>query len=382
MKIAFITLMGAIPWGGSEELWYRTALYAKRQGHEVFCSVYRFDTIHPKIQNLIDNKIEVDFRQRFNSGGNLFYKTKIYLQNRITYLQDNYKKLLKFNPDVILISQGGTYDIITHNKDLREVLVNLNKPFFIVCHNNTENASVLNPELIELSKQIFKSAKKMFFVSEKNRNSAKRQLYDNLENSTIVKNPLNLNKFEIQTFNKEEIINFAIVGILNPNHKGQDILFEILSKQEWQERNWILNIYGNGAWEEYLKKLAIYFKIENKIFFRGHVSDIENLWQKNHILLMPSIGEGLPNTLLEAMICGRSAVVSDVGGNTEVIFENQTGFIAEAPTVYSFGKALKRAWENKDKWEQMGKNAHNFAIKFIDKEPDKTLLNLIIEKTL
>ncbi len=66
-----------------------------------------------------------------------------------------------------------------------------------------------------------------------------------------------------------------------------------------------------------------------------------------------------------------------MGGYTEVITENITGFIAEAPTVSSFRKALDKAWENKNEWENMGKAAHEFCLKNVNFTPEKVLLENI-----
>ncbi|MDC1505577.1 glycosyltransferase [Winogradskyella sp.] len=77
------------------------------------------------------------------------------------------------------------------------------------------------------------------------------------------------------------------------------------------------------------------------------------------MFLIPSDGEGLPISLIEAAISGRTAVVTDVGGNTEIIVDNETGFVACAPTPHSFSEALERAWKRKEEWEEMGIKLNN-----------------------
>ena len=77
------------------------------------------------------------------------------------------------------------------------------------------------------------------------------------------------------------------------------------------------------------------------IGFAGFVAP-EDIWAKEQILVLPSRQEGLPIALVEAMMAGRPAVVTDVGGNREVIDEGITGFIAEAPTVCAVSAALER----------------------------------------
>ena len=62
----------------------------------------------------------------------------------------------------------------------------------------------------------------------------------------------------------------------------------------------------------------------------------------------------MPLSLIEALICARPAIVTDVGGNAEILQDSVTGFIAAAPTVRLFDQALERAWERRDEWEKMG----------------------------
>jgi glycosyltransferase involved in cell wall biosynthesis len=84
---------------------------------------------------------------------------------------------------------------------------------------------------------------------------------------------------------------------------------------------------------------------------------VEDVWREHHALALPSRSEGLPLALLEAMLCGRPAVVTDVGGNAEAITDGVSGFLADAPTVGAFDEALERAWERRADWSRMGRAA-------------------------
>jgi glycosyltransferase involved in cell wall biosynthesis len=103
--------------------------------------------------------------------------------------------------------------------------------------------------------------------------------------------------------------------------------------------------------------------------FCGHVSDVEAIWKENHMLVLPSRYEGLPLVLVEAMWCGRPAVVTDVAGNSEVCFDNETGFVAPAPTVPLLADALERAWSRRSDWQSMGQAARAWAESQIPRDP-------------
>ena len=56
------------------------------------------------------------------------------------------------------------------------------------------------------------------------------------------------------------------------------------------------------------------------------------IWAEHHALVLPSRFEGMPLVVVEAMLCGRPCIVTDVGGNAELIRDGINGFLAKAPT--------------------------------------------------
>jgi glycosyltransferase involved in cell wall biosynthesis len=59
--------------------------------------------------------------------------------------------------------------------------------------------------------------------------------------------------------------------------------------------------------------------------------------------------------IVEAMLCGRPVLATDVGGNSEIVVDGVTGFLAAAPTVGSVAQALERLWANRADLESIGK---------------------------
>src|SRR5690606_388114 len=93
-------------------------------------------------------------------------------------------------------------------------------------------------------------------------------------------------------------------------------------------------------------------------------------------LVLPSRSEGLPLALTEAMALGRMAIVTNAGGNTEVVEEGITGFIGEA-NFASLDEALERAWERRHDGEELGKNANTFINENIPPLPEKNFAELL-----
>jgi glycosyltransferase involved in cell wall biosynthesis len=103
-----------------------------------------------------------------------------------------------------------------------------------------------------------------------------------------------------------------------------------------------------------LERLVRRLYLSDRVNFVGHVSSVEEIWASNHVLVMPSRFEGLPLAMIEAMLCGRPVIATDVAGHSEVIEDGVTGFLADAPTVGSMVNALERFWARRDDVRSIG----------------------------
>jgi glycosyltransferase involved in cell wall biosynthesis len=149
----------------------------------------------------------------------------------------------------------------------------------------------------------------------------------------------------------------ACVARLEPPAKGQDLLFEVMASEAWRSRPVKLSLFGKGSMEKGLKRLARRLDLEGRVAFCGHAADIEKLWAEHHILVLPSRYEGLPLALVEAMLCSRPAIVTDVAGNAELVEDGNSGFVAAAPTKFHLNETMERAWKMREKWKGMGAKA-------------------------
>ena len=202
-------------------------------------------------------------------------------------------------------------------------------------------------------------ARRCFFVSEANLRLAEKQIGDPIPNAEVVRNPVNVAMDASPAwpgFNNKGEFRFASVGRLHPPSKGQDILFEAFAAPKWRERAWHLALYGEGPMRQVLERLARSLGIADRITFAGFAA-VADIWAANHALVMPSRYEGLPLAIVEAMLCGRPVIATDVAGNREIVEDGITGFLADASTAASFTAALERFWERRSEAEVMGQVA-------------------------
>jgi glycosyltransferase involved in cell wall biosynthesis len=160
--------------------------------------------------------------------------------------------------------------------------------------------------------------------------------------------------------------------------KGQALVLQVLSEPVWRERDWSLSIFGKGPDETYLRDLIEYVGLRDKVQMRGFADDVRAVWEDQQILIMASSGEGKPLALTEAMLCGRPAVVTDVGGNAELVSDGVTGFVAQSATLADVRDSLERSWVERNSWAEMGARAHDWVVRALDPPPGDVVAEAIV----
>jgi len=351
--------MQGSPWGGSEELWAQSAARLKRAGHEVGAWVMYHPQLSPRITSLGNEGIEVETYPSYLSGR----ARKAWDKVSLSYRRSR-QRLKGFNPDLVVISQGYNADGLHWAKICRDAAM----PYVIVLHCNSELWWFHEREVAEAIRA-YTEAKRVFCVSHGNLQLLRMQVGDPLLNSEVVWSPYNVTSESAPPWPDEsQVWRFACVGRLDPAPKGQDLLLQIAARPEWRGRPIEINFFGTGPYELTLRRIAGMLQLKS-VQFHGHVNDIRAIWERNHILVLPSRYEGLPLALIEAMWCSRPAVVTDVGGNVEVCVHGETGFVAPAATLRSFADTLEQAWERRAEWKRLGQSARVKVEALVPKDP-------------
>jgi glycosyltransferase involved in cell wall biosynthesis len=124
--------------------------------------------------------------------------------------------------------------------------------------------------------------------------------------------------------------------------------------------------------------MVVYLELIN-VEFKGFL-DTSDIWSSFHGLILPSRSEGFAMVVQEAMAAGRVVIATRAGGNSELIEDDENGFLAEA-NVTSLDEALERAWNRKIEFEEMGKLAFkkfNFSYSDFPKNDFAQKLNSLI----
>ncbi|MCR5887056.1 glycosyltransferase family 4 protein [Hymenobacter sp. J193] len=374
MRIAFISLMANAPWGGSEVLWSNTAAYALDQGHEVFFSAYEWPSPHTNINKLIQKGAVSYFRPHSTLKTRLI--NKLYKAAKVS--SPEVAAIKKFKPDVILFNQGGAYTLRYWPELLAFAKENA-IPYHLICHSYNEAVTFAEKQQ-KFIVSIFEGAVKVFTVSLQQKAIIERQLAHSITNNIQVANLLNLPaeypiSFPAATLDVPQL---ACIGSLTILAKGQDILFEALSSEKWKGRPWQLNLFGTGPDLDYLKRLALFYGIDDKVRFRGHVANMAAIWAECHLLIVPSRIDSGPMVVAEAMICGRPVVSTRVGIVPEWITPGDTGYIAEGTTSHALDQILEVAWNDRYNWQKIGQQASIFGADKMTASPIELFLDQLL----
>jgi len=123
-------------------------------------------------------------------------------------------------------------------------------------------------------------------------------------------------------------------------------------------------IIGEGPLEPELKQLAHELGIESNVLFAGQQSCVEGWLSNSKLFVLTSDSEGLSLALMEAMLCGLPAVVSDVGDLCELVSDNINGYLITERTPSPFAERILQLLKNPERLEQFSILARRSAERF------------------
>jgi glycosyltransferase involved in cell wall biosynthesis len=372
MRLAIVSTMAAVAWGGSEELWAATALRAAARGDDVLAMMRWWPRPRPQVERL--ERAGVRFSRFAPAEIERQRKRRFLVKHptvaaRLGHHVSVFRRLFAFKPDVVCLSLGDTFALAAHYEFrlLLDLLRRRGIPYVVVCQLSTSYWTPTEAAA-KLTAEHFAGARRVGFVSEANRRLVERQIGTSLDNALVLRNPVNMSDTSAVAWPADGSLRLAGVARLDLGHKGQDILAAALADEAWSRRDCRLRLYGEGPDEARLRAL-LNEQCRIETAFQGQVDDIRSVWADNHVLVMPSRMEGTPLAMVEAMLCGRPVVATDIGGVTEWVRDGESGFIAAEASAEAFGEALDRMWARRDGLEAMGQAARRRALELYDPDP-------------
>lgn len=218
-------------------------------------------------------------------------------------------------------------------------------------------------------------------VSKSNHTDGRERV--NLKRSIVINYGINLEKFnpsesfenlrpKLNVKDDETLVGYIVrITIQKDPHTLIRAIAEVVKKTTQVK----FLIIGNGDLQESTIALAKSLRVEEYIIFQNFRRDIPNVLSNIDIYCLPSLWEGLPIGLLEAMAMGKGIVATPVDGTKEAIKDQYSGILVPHQSPVDLANAILKLHENKTLLKVFGKNARktieeNFEVKRMTRETE------------
>ncbi|MEW6002430.1 MAG: glycosyltransferase [Nitrospirota bacterium] len=204
-------------------------------------------------------------------------------------------------------------------------------------------------------------------------------IYNGIEKERFLNGNGNLIRSELAISLDAPII--GTVGRLTVQ-KGQKYLLEAISKIKTKFPRIVLLIVGDGPLKEELKGYSKILNISDNVLFLGTRRDIPALLAAMDIFVLPSLWEGLCNSLIEAMAAGKAVVATDIAPIREVLDSKKVGIVIPAEDSDAIAASIETLLQKRSLTEALGRAARERAFFSFDIENTAELYTNLIEDIL
>jgi glycosyltransferase involved in cell wall biosynthesis len=176
------------------------------------------------------------------------------------------------------------------------------------------------------------------------------------------------------------------VGRLH-QQKGYDCLIQAFAQVRKECPALQLLIVGEGEEENNLKNLAKSLDLTDQVIFAGLRLDSDTIFPFAELFILPSLWEGMPNAVLEAMAAGKPVVATKVGGVPELVLHGETGLLVPPGDPDALAQAILDLCTDPVKAHAMGaagrlRVQEHFRIASMIKKTDGLYQKLLATKRL
>ncbi len=174
-------------------------------------------------------------------------------------------------------------------------------------------------------------------------------------------NGVDLNRFKLKAykpvhllppeFNSPDLLLIGTVGRLDPV-KDQLTLVQafihLVKTYPTLSDKVRLIIVGDGLLMPKLRALSSEAGLDHLIWLAGERNDVADIMQTFNLFVLPSINEGISNTILEAMATALPVIATNVGGNPELVVNGHTGYLVQKQNPLAIAEAIKNYMDYPD----------------------------------
>lgn len=168
-------------------------------------------------------------------------------------------------------------------------------------------------------------------------------------------------RLERSWYKEGTYLQIGYAGRVTIRPKRADLFPTLAMKLKEKNIVFKMNIVGTGDYYERLKQRVKEEKLQEYIVCIGYIDrkEISSFWTRQDIMFSCSEWEGHSISQSEAMAEGVVPVITDVSGAEDDIIDGYNGFVVDVGDIESLAERIRYLYHNKEKIEQMGKNAHD-----------------------
>ncbi|MBZ0306790.1 MAG: glycosyltransferase family 4 protein, partial [Anaerolineae bacterium] len=212
--------------------------------------------------------------------------------------------------------------------------------------------SPLTQKAYAIEEKVFCAATQIIVTTPMMRDSILKRLPEVVSKINVIPNFVDTNHFTPMPAPAE--VDLLFIGRLHPQKNLENLLTAI------QPLEITLRIIGTGPLAQDLKaKFG-----DNHIEWIGNLpnSDLPHYINRARLFILPSLYEGHPKTLIEAMACGKAVIGGNSPGIREIIQHGKTGWLSDTDPE-SIRAAIQALLQNPDLCAELGQNARQYALK-------------------
>ena len=143
-----------------------------------------------------------------------------------------------------------------------------------------------------------------------------------------------------------------------------------------------LILVGEGDERKKIENLIETYNLKNEIKLLGRRDNINEILNAMDLFILSSKSEGLSNTILEAMACGKTVIATNVGGNPEIISDKKTGLLYDVGDVKKLSEICRELIFDKKQLTTYSDNAlkhiqNELSVEKMIKNYEKTYVTLV-----
>ena len=333
-KIMFF--IGSMSWGGAEKVISILAnVYAKRGWDVTIVMV-----LSNKITYKLDNRIKTISIARENKSR---AKNLLYWIRRI-------KNLLKtFKPDYIVSFVCRINILVLLAKGLSRY-----KCRTVVSERNDPRFDGRGKLACFLANRLYPKADSIICQSTQEKDFFSKKVQEKM---AIIFNPVELKASPTPFASKVHVI---INAARFEASKNQMMLIDAFSTivRENNNRDFVLEIYGSGSLKENLVNRVKELDMEDYVFIKDSILDIQQKLADSSIFCLTSNYEGMSNSLMEALLLGTPSISTNVSGSSDLIFDGKNGFIVNIGNTEQLKDKIVELIQN----ESIRKQMHEYCL--------------------